>query len=603
LLDGLIRLLATQPTNQSTNQPTKQTNFQNPMTQIIETTPRQTIQVRLPDGRAFEGPKGATIEAFLQAAMPQEMVAQHIVAALCDGALRELAHSLMSDVSLKPLAIGHADGARIYRRSLSFLLIAAAAELFPGQVFTVQHSMPFGGYYCEREDHGPMSAAELDRLRRRMRELVEADLPITRVVTPLNEALQIFRASGDMEKADLFARRRKDYLTLYELNGVRDYFHGFMVPRTGYLSLFDLYPYNDGFILQFPRQHAPTILQPFEDEPRLARVFQDYADWLRIVGVPSVSALNNALRNGRSQEVVLVAEAFHQRQLAAIAAEIAGKRPFVKLVMISGPTSSGKTTFSKRLAVQLLAQGIYPVTIGMDNYFVNRADTPRDANGDYDYESLAAVDVPLFQQHLHQLLAGETIVQPVYNFYTGQRERGEKLSIGPDHVILIEGIHGLNPKLVEGIPPEAMYRIFISALTQLNLDKHNRVPTTDTRLLRRIVRDAARRGYSAADTISRWASVRAGERLYIFPNQNNADIFFNSALVYELSVLKALAQPLLLQVEPGTPERVEANRLLAFLQWFEPVPADVLNYIASDSILREFIGGSILDDFEVWQRG
>ncbi len=573
------------------------------MTQISETTPRQTIQVRLPDGRAYEGPIGATIEAFLQAAMPQEMTKKHIVAALCDGALRELAHPLTADARLTPLSIGNPDGARIYRRSLSFLLIAAAAELFPEQVFTVQHSMPFGGYYCEREDHGPMSAAELDRLRHRMRELVEADLPITRVVTPLHEALQIFRASGDMEKADLFARRRKDYLTLYELNGVRDYFHGFMVPRTSYLSLFDLYPYNDGFILQFPRQHAPTVLQPFEDEPRLARVFQDYADWLRIVGVPSVSALNKALRNGRTQEVILVAEAFHQRQLAAIAAEIAGKRPFVKLVMISGPTSSGKTTFSKRLAVQLLAQGIYPVTIGMDNYFVNRADTPRDANGDYDYEALEAVDVPLFQQHLHQLLAGETIVQPVYNFFTGQREWGEALNIGPDHVILIEGIHGLNPKLVEGIAPEAMYRIFISALTQLNLDKHNRVPTTDTRLLRRIVRDAARRGYSAADTISRWASVRKGERLHIFPNQNNADIFFNSALVYELSVLKALAQPLLLQVEPGTPERVEANRLLAFLQWFEPVPADALNYIASDSILREFIGGSILDEFEVWQRG
>jgi uridine kinase len=572
------------------------------MNQIVEAPIRETIQVRLPDGRAFDGPVGATVEEFLQVAMPDSLTNGHVVAVLCDGHLRELSHALPGDARLVPLTIGDPDGARIYRRSLSFLMIAAAAEVFPGQVITVQHSMPFGGYYCEREDNGRLSDADLQKLRHRMRELVAANLPITRVVLPLTEALQIFRASGDMEKAELFAKRRKDYLTLYELNNVRDYFHGFMVPRTGYLNLFELYPYNDGFILQFPRRHAPNVLQPFEDEPRLARVFQDYQEWLSIMGVPSVSSLNNMLRNGRTQEVILVAEAFHQRQLAAIAAAIAARRPAVKLVTISGPTSSGKTTFSKRLAVQLLAQGIYPVTIGMDNYFVNRADTPRDARGEYDFEALEAVDMALFQQHLNQLLAGETILQPVYNFFTGEREWGETLSIGPDHVIIVEGIHGLNPRLVAGIPPEAMYRIFISALTQLNLDKHNRVPTTDTRLLRRIVRDAARRGYTATDTIGRWASVRHGERLYIFPNQNNADVFFNSALVYELSVLKTLAQPLLLQVESGTPERIEANRLLAFLQWFEPVRGDALSYIASDSILREFIGGSILDDFEPWQR-
>jgi uridine kinase len=249
-----------------------------------------------------------------------------------------------------------------------------------------------------------------------------------------------------------------------------------------------------------------------------------------------------------------------------------------------------------------MAQGIYPVAIGMDNYFVDRDNTPRDENGDYDFEALEAVDVPLFRQHLSQLMTGKTIIRPVYNFHTGCREWGEELSIGPDHVILVEGIHGLNPKLVEGLPPDSIYRIFISAFTQLNLDKHNRVPTTDTRLLRRIVRDAAHRGYTAADTIRRWPSVRRGEKRYIFPHQNNANVFFNSALVYELSVLKKLAQPLLLQVEPGTPERVEANRLLAFLQWFDPLPNGSMEYIASDSILREFIGGSILTDFEPWQR-
>jgi uridine kinase len=331
------------------------------------------------------------------------------------------------------------------------------------------------------------------------------------------------------------------------------------------------------------------------------RVFQEYDDWLRIIGLPSVASLNSALENGRMQQTILVAEAFHQQQLAQITTEIASRRHEIKIVLISGPTSAGKTTFSKRLAIQLMAHGIFPVTIGMDNYFVARDITPRDENGDYDFESLEALDVTLFREHLKLLMQGVAIEQPVYNFHTGMREKGTTLQIGPEHVLLIEGIHGLNPKLVEGIPPEAMYRIFISAFTQLNLDKHNRVPTTDTRLLRRIVRDAAHRGYSAADTIARWPSVRRGEKRHIFPFQNNANVFFNSALVYELSALKRLAEPLLLQVEPGTPERIEANRLLAFLQWFDPIPEQGLEMVASDSILREFIGGSILEKFELWR--
>ncbi|MCB9421531.1 MAG: nucleoside kinase [Ardenticatenaceae bacterium] len=569
------------------------------MTTIHPTTVRQTVQARFATGQTFEGPIGTPIEAFIEAAdLP---VNGRIVAAIMNGKLRELATPMMTDADLEVETTADSDGTRIYRRSLSFLMIAAAAQLFPGRIITIQHSMPFGGYYCELDDHKQLSDENLNQLRQRMQELVAAKLPINQVKVPLEEALQIFRDSGDLEKAELFSKRRKDYLTLYELNGVRDYFHGFMVPNTSYLDKFDLRHYNDGFILQFPRRQQPNCLQPFEDEPILARVFQEYEEWLRIIGVPNIATLNRAIRDGRTQEIILVAEALHQRQLTIIASEIA-RRPQVKIVMISGPTSAGKTTFSKRLAIQLMAQGLYPVAIGMDNYFVDRDETPRDENGDYDFEALEAVDVPLFRQHLSRLLAGETIVQPIYNFHTGSRELGEELRIGPDHVILVEGIHGLNPRLVEGLPPDSIYRIFISAFTQLNLDKHNRVPTTDTRMLRRIVRDAAHRGYTAADTIRRWPSVRRGEKRYIFPNQNNADVFFNSALVYELSVLKKLAQPLLLQVEPGTPERVEANRLLAFLQWFDPLPNGSIDYIASDSILREFIGGSILTNFEPWQR-
>jgi len=563
---------------------------------VYPTELRPTIQARFPDGRVFQGPRGTPLEEFILAAdIPAD---QHVVATLMNGRLRELCFPLQEDADLIPVTTATNDGSRIYRRSLSFLMIAAAAEVLPNQLITILHSMPFGGYYCERDDGRPLSDEELAALNRRMRELVEADLPINNIRLPLDEALAFFRAQGDMEKADLFARRRKDYLTLYELNGVRDYFHGFMVPRTRYLNLFDLCHYNSGFILHFPRRSWPNVLQPFEDEPRLAQIFQTYKDWLMIMGVGNVTALNEAIVSGRAREVIMVAEALHERQLASIARAIAQRQPATKLVAVSGPTSAGKTTFAKRLALQVMAQGIYPVIISLDDYFVNRDNTPRDANGAYDFEALEAVDVALFQEQMRRLMAGEEVLLPRYNFKTGMREEGGPLQIGKDHVMLVEGIHGLNPRLTANLPPSATFRIFISAFTQLNLDKHNRVPTTDTRLLRRIVRDAAHRGYSAAQTIGRWNSVRRGEKNYIFPYQNSADVFFNSALVYELSALKLLAEPLLLQVESGTPERLEANRLMAFLQWFEPmIPAD-LQFIANDSILREFIGGSLLETFQ-----
>lgn len=557
---------------------------------------RPTVQARFPDGRVFEGARGTPIEAFILAADAPK--GERVVASLMNGRLRELCFPLQEDADLVPVTTATNDGARIYRRSLSFLMIAAAAEVLPGQVITILHSMPFGGYYCERDEGRRLTDEELAALRQRMRELVEADLPIDNVRLPLDEALAFFRQQGDQEKADLFARRRKDYLTLYELNGVRDYFHGFMVNRTRYLDLFDLCHYNNGFILHFPRRSWPNVLQPFEDEPRLAQIFQTYKDWLTIMGVGNVTALNEAIANGRSREVILVAEALHERQLASIARSIANRQPSSRLVAVSGPTSAGKTTFAKRLALQVMAQGIYPVIISLDDYFVNRDDTPRDVHGNFDFEALEAVDIALFQDQMRRLMAGEEVVLPRFNFKTGLRELGSPLQIGKDHVILVEGIHGLNPRLTANLPPSSTFRVFISAFTQLNLDKHNRVPTTDTRLLRRIVRDASHRGYTATQTIGRWNSVRRGEKNHIFPYQNSADVFFNSALVYELSALKLLAEPLLLQVESGTMERLEANRLMAFLQWFEPMSLADLQYIANDSILREFIGGSLLEAFQ-----
>lgn len=563
---------------------------------VYRTDLRPTVQGRFADGRVFEGLRGTPLEEFIVVAeLPKD---ERVVATLMNGRLRELCFPLQEDADLVPITTATNDGSRIYRRSLSFLMIAAAAEVLPDQVITILHSMPFGGYYCERDNGIRLTDDELSALHQRMRELVEADLPIENVRLPLDEALAFFREQGDQEKADLFARRRKDYLTLYELNGVRDYFHGFMVSRTRYLDLFALCHYNNGFILQFPRRSWPNVLQPFEDEPRLAQIFQTYKDWLTIMGVGSVTALNEAIASGRSREVILVAEALHERQLASIARAIANRQPSSRLVAVSGPTSAGKTTFAKRLALQVMAQGIYPVIISLDDYFVNREDTPRDALGNYDFETLEAVDIVLFQDHMRRLMIGEEVVLPRYNFKTGLREEGAPLQIGKDHVILVEGIHGLNPRLTASLPPSSTFRVFISAFTQLNLDKHNRVPTTDTRLLRRIVRDASHRGYTAAQTIARWNSVRRGEKNHIFPYQNSADVFFNSALVYELSALKLLAEPLLLQVESGTMERLESNRLMAFLQWFEPMPLADLQSVASDSILREFIGGSILESFQ-----
>jgi uridine kinase len=380
---------------------------------------------------------------------------------------------------------------------------------------------------------------------------------------------------------------------LYGLDGYRDYFHGYMVPSTRYLKFFRLLRWENGFILQFPRRREPTRLQDPTPYPQLKRVFQEYGEWLRLLGTEHVGNLNRANETGRMREIILVSEALHERGIADIAQQISERRDNVRLVLIAGPSSSGKTTFAKRLGVQLLAHGIRPFSLELDNYFVNREDTPLDEHGEYNFEALEAVDVELFNQHLQDLMAGESVQLPHFNFYTGSREPGPTVQIEGDHVIIVEGIHGLNPKLVYTLDDDILFRVYASALTQLNLDRHNRVPTTDTRLIRRITRDARTRGYTATETIQRWESVRRGEKQYIFPYQEYADVMFNSALVYEMAVLKPLAEPLLLQVEPDSKQRVEAKRLLTFLQWFQPVDKAL---VPDNSILREFVGGLALDE-------
>ncbi|HRX01632.1 MAG: nucleoside kinase [Anaerolineae bacterium] len=569
----------------------------NQINRVRPSSPRTTVQVRLTDGRIAESAPGATLEEFACALNEHPDVPY--VGALVSNSLQELTVPVWRDSDVELIDISDKDGMRIYRRSLVFLLVAAVSELFPGAWLYVDHSMTFGGLFCRLEGHPPFTPQELAQLYDHMRDLVKQNLPIQREEMPIEQAAAEFRAHGDEEKARLLENSDKQTVAVYQLGTHRNHFHGYMAPSTGYLKYFDLVHYPPGFVLYYPRRVAPTHLAPFQSMPRLTQVFQQYREWLELLDVKNLPALNNAIDSGRIREVVLVTEALHEQRVAAIASVIASHRDQIGMVLIAGPSSSGKTTFARRLSVQLMANGIHPIALGLDNWFVDREQTPLDEYGMPDFECLEAIDLALFNEQLNQMLAGKTVTLPNFDFRIGRKVPGETLRVTPNHVVLIEGIHGLNPNLVPDIPSDRIFRIYISALTQLNLDRHNRVSTTDTRIIRRIVRDAARRGYTATETIARWPSVERGEWRNIFPYQEHADVMFNSALVYELAALRSLAEPLLLSVEPGTAERVEADRLLSLLRWFRPCPTDI---VPDNSILREFIGGSILEDFRPWQR-
>jgi uridine kinase len=562
---------------------------------IIPSDRRTTVQVTLPDGRTFEGPSGTTVEAFLQAA--GEQTTPPIVAALLGGELRELSFPVGADADLVPLDTSTGDGSRIFRRSLAFVLVVAVREILPGCDVEVDHSVSDGGFFCTAYRHAPFTPEELRRIESRMREIVEADEPIHRREVPLPEAIQLLEREGYIDKIRLLRTREKDYLTLYSLRGLEDYFHGYMVPSTGYLRMFRLHRTGGGFVLRFPRRHLPDKILPDGDYPKLWATFQEYGRWQERLGLEDVGMLNDAIEQGRGRELILVAEALHDQKTAEIARRIAESHNRIRLVLIAGPSSSGKTTFSRRLSIQLLSQGLRPFPLEMDNYFVNREDTPCDESGKPDFESFQAVDRDLLNDNLQRLLAGEEVALPRFDFKTGKRAAGETVCLPDKAVIIMEGIHGLNPELLPRFRSGEIFRIYASALTQLNLDRHSRISTTDTRLIRRIVRDASQRGHSPAFTISLWDRVRRGERQNIFVYQENSDSMFNSALVYELAALRPIAEPLLRQIDPDRPEYIEAKRLLALLAWFRPLSPD---FIPDDSILREFIGGSILEQFRVW---
>jgi uridine kinase len=562
---------------------------------LSETT-RDTVELSLDDGRVITGKRYGTLESFAQAVQVEgEPV---IVGAILDGSLRELTYKVARDGRGSFISMADEDGARIYRRSLTFLLEVAFKRLFPDGSLTIDHSVSSGGYYCHVENVSDFGPECLDTLDATMRELVDADLPIVRDTVPLEEAVAYFKASGEDDKVRLLKYRNRPDLVLYTLGEVRNYHHGYMLPSTRYLKWFALEWVGEAFIMHFPRRHKPSELSPMVKYPKLLRSFQDYGEWLKKLGIPSVGALNDAIEQGHIDEVILVSEALHEMQISNIADQIQNRLEDVGVVLIAGPSSSGKTTFSKRLSVQLLARGITPFALEMDNFFIDREKTPLTPEGEKDYESLRALDLKRLNKDLRALLTGKKVQLPRYDFLSGLSVDGETAQLKKDDVIILEGIHGMNPDLLDGIGANETFKIYISCLTQLNLDRHNRISTTDTRMLRRILRDARDRGYSAEQTIGRWEQVRKGETEHIFPYQENADVMFNSALAYELTTLKPLVEPLLRQVRFGTPEHIEAKRLLKLLEWFLPTSTE---YVPSNSLLREFTGGSLLTNFSLWE--
>lgn len=539
------------------------------------------------EGEEREYKKGITYREI--ASEYQDRYENDIVLVLRDNRLRELYKEVTIPGTLEFVTTDHAAGRKAYRRSLTLLLQKAIDNISgsKGVRMLVCHSISHG-FFCRLEGEEELTKEYLGRVKKEMLRLCEADLPIKKHNFSTDEAIDKFRGWGMKGKERLFHYRRNSRINIYELDGYYDYFYGFMAPSTGYLKYFDLTLYEDGFVLLFPGKD-PKIPAPFEPSHKLFRVLEESSEWGKMMGIGTIGEYNDAVVRGEARDIILVQEALMEKKIGQIA-ELIAKDKSKKFIMIAGPSSSGKTTFSHRLSIQLRAHGVKPHPIPLDDFYRDRIDTPLDEDGKPDFECLEALDVELFNKTMQKLLTGEQVELPQFNFLTGRSEyKGKTLKMGKDDVLVIEGIHGLNDQLSYSLPEESKFRIYISALTQLNIDEHNYIPTTDGRLIRRIVRDARARGTSAKDTIAMWNSVRRGEEKHIFPFQEKADVMFNSALIYELSVLKKYAEPLLFEIEADCPEYLEAKRLLKFLDYFLTVPTEG---IMSNSIMREFIGGS-----------
>ncbi len=525
----------------------------------------------------------------------REQAKDDIVLVVYNHRLRELGKCATEDGTVEFVTTADKTGKKTYRRSVLLLMQKAVHDLWGKEQIDVRVKYSVGqGYYCELVNRGqggntvPVSKADTERLKNQMYRLVLSDIEIKKKSINTDDAVALFHEYGMTDKEKLFRYRRSSRVNIYEIDGYIDYFYGFMVPSTGYLRYYDVLPYEEGFMLQFPDKKTREVAE-FVPMPGLFHTLKASRDWGRMLEVDTIGALNDAIAEGKTQQMILTQEALFEERIGRLAEQIVSAKDR-KFIMIAGPSSSGKTTFSHRLSIQLAAKGLNPHPFPLDDYYIDRSLCPRDENGELDLECLESLDVELFNHDMNELLAGKTVNLPIFNFKTGKREYRDKImTLGKDDVLVIEGIHGLNDRLSYSLPQESKFKIYISALTQLNIDEHNCLPTTDGRLIRRIVRDARTRGTSAKETIAMWDSVRRGEEKYIFPFQEGADVMFNSALIYELAVLKLYAEPLLFSIDRDSEEYLEAKRLLKFLDYFLPMPGDGIN---QNSILREFIGGS-----------
>jgi len=547
----------------------------------------EKVTLELSGGRTIEVEQGTTLlEVSRQFA--GEYVSP-IVAVRVGNDIKDLPMIVEKNCSIDLLDLTTDAGNKVYQRSLSFVLIAAVRELFPDSEVVVAHSIS-KGLYCEVNKAAPLTLEEVAAIEQRMRLIVEQDRPFTRKAVPIATAIQLFETAGNQEKVRLLRQLKRQKVSIYYCGELYDYFYGTMVPSTGYLTLFGLHYYATGLVLMFPAKEQPDRLPDFFEQPKLAKIFREAEQWGKILECPYVATWNEQVQHGDFSDIIRVAEALHEKKIAQLADFVVQNARDVRLVMIAGPSSSGKTTFAQRLNVQLRVNALRPMPLSLDDYFVNRRDIPLDEFGEADLESIETIDLALFNDHLLRLLNGERVQVPYYNFTTGQREyNGKTIQLGKDQPLLIEGIHGLNERLTSSVPRDNKVKIYISPLTQLAIDQHNRISTTDARLIRRIVRDSQFRSHDALQTLKLWPAVRRGEERNIFPFQEDVDIMFNSALIYELSVLKKYAEPLLEKVQPTASEYVEARRLLDFLEYFQSV--DDMD-VPPNSILKEFIGMS-----------
>ncbi len=550
--------------------------------------------------QSFECQPGTTLSSFLkQINLNLEWPA---LAALVDNQLKELGFQIYIPHTIKFIDFSHPDGHRTYVRSLNFVLQKALADLYPQYSLVIDYNLQNGMYgelhELELNEDGHkkvviLSEYEISAIKRKMQELIDADLPFTRQKIRTDEAIELFKKTNRPEKATLHQLRGKFFTTVYFLDGYPDHFYGPLLESTGMIKTFDFESFSRGFLIITPQITNPYEIVKTPYQYKLFDVFKEHSDWCQILGVKGVGTLNRAILEGKAGSLIQIAEGLHERKYAAIADEIFKRRDKVRLVLIAGPSSSGKTTTSKRIALQAKVLGLNPIVIEMDNYFVNRDRTPHDKDGNYDFESIEALDVEFLNRQLNDLFAGKRIELPKFDFASGNRVfQGETLQMGEKDILIMEGIHGLNPKLTRLVPDEKIYRVYASALTSLSLDENNNISTSDSRLIRRIVRDGNYRGISPEGTIMRWQSVRRGEINNIFPYQENADIMFNSALIYELPMLKYYAEPVLRRISPSSPASTESIRLLKFLSYIQELQPAEIALIPPTSVMREFIGGS-----------